>query len=165
MSIGNFFQVNASTWYACYKTNKKPHVIYFALYFHFSISAGRAVYLVYFPSSETLLVLVVNPYQNKDLSPAILERQFREACQALSSKPPPQNDILYKVSGCFHQIKAFLIFSTCMRFHLCFVICTNFRWTMSDMSRMLKRFYNEKLMNTGLHIVFLFSGKRNCVAP
>lgn len=71
-------------------------------YLYHSISAGRAVYLVYFPSSETLLVLVVNPYQNKDLSPAILERQFREACQALSSKPPPQNDILYKVDYVGH---------------------------------------------------------------
>ncbi|KAK9939850.1 hypothetical protein M0R45_016532 [Rubus argutus] len=60
-------------------------------------SEGRAIYAVYFPASRTITVVVVNPYQNKDLSPSFLEKQFREACQALSLELPPRNGIIMKV--------------------------------------------------------------------
>ncbi|KAL6523491.1 hypothetical protein OROGR_017094 [Orobanche gracilis] len=53
-------------------------------YLYHSISEVRGVYLAYFPSSSTVYAVIVNPFQNKHLSPYILEKQFREACQALS---------------------------------------------------------------------------------
>jgi len=65
---------------------------------NFSLSEGRAIYVGYFPASKAITVVVVNPYQNKDLSPTFLERQFHDACQALSIEPPPRNDINFKVS-------------------------------------------------------------------
>lgn len=56
------------------------------------------MYFGYFPSSRTISVVVVNPYQNKELSPSILEKQYREACQAMSIDPPlPQNGSIFKV--------------------------------------------------------------------
>ncbi|XP_020536143.1 DNA polymerase epsilon catalytic subunit A isoform X2 [Jatropha curcas] len=71
-------------------------VSYFYLYH--SISEGRAIFVVYMPILRTVSVVVVNPYQNKDLSPSFLERQFREACHALSVEPPPpRNGIVCKV--------------------------------------------------------------------
>eukprot|EP00268_Persea_americana_P026628 TRINITY_DN2608_c0_g1_i2.p1 TRINITY_DN2608_c0_g1~~TRINITY_DN2608_c0_g1_i2.p1 ORF type:complete len:2201 (+),score=389.42 TRINITY_DN2608_c0_g1_i2:181-6783(+) len=67
-------------------------------YMYHSISEGRAIYVVYFPSSYTIFVLVVNPFQNRELSFSLLEKQFREACQALSVNPPSQgNGITFKV--------------------------------------------------------------------
>ncbi|KAF7823259.1 DNA polymerase epsilon catalytic subunit A-like [Senna tora] len=66
-------------------------------YLYHSISEGRAIYVGYFPASKTISVVVVNPYQNKDLSPNFLERQFRDACQALSLETPPKNGINFKV--------------------------------------------------------------------
>ncbi|XP_062083133.1 DNA polymerase epsilon catalytic subunit A-like isoform X2 [Humulus lupulus] len=66
-------------------------------YLYHSISEGRAIFVVYFPS-RTMSVVVVNPYQNKDLSPSFLEKQFRDACQALSVQPPPpSNEFMFKV--------------------------------------------------------------------
>ncbi|PON38200.1 DNA-directed DNA polymerase [Parasponia andersonii] len=67
-------------------------------YLYHSISEGRAIFVVYFPSSRTIFAVVVNPYQNKDLSPSFLEKQFRDACQALSVQPPPpRNEFIFKV--------------------------------------------------------------------
>ncbi|XP_071932173.1 DNA polymerase epsilon catalytic subunit A-like [Coffea arabica] len=57
-------------------------------YLYHSISEARAIYVGYFPASRLISVLVVNPFQNKELSPQILERLFREACQALSFQHP-----------------------------------------------------------------------------
>ena len=64
----------------------------------FSISEGRALYVGYFPASKAMTVVVVNPYQNKDLSPTFLERQFHDACQALSIEPPPRSSITFRVT-------------------------------------------------------------------
>lgn len=67
-------------------------------YLYHSISEGRAIYIGYFPASRTISVVVVNPYQNKDLLPSFLEKQFREACQTLSVEPPPpRNGVIFKV--------------------------------------------------------------------
>ncbi|GAU25117.1 hypothetical protein TSUD_274060 [Trifolium subterraneum] len=66
-------------------------------YLYHSISEGRAIYVGYFPGSQAITFVVVNPYQNKDLSPIFLERQFRDACRALSIEPPLRNDINFKV--------------------------------------------------------------------
>lgn len=63
-----------------------------------SISEGRAIFIGYFPASRTISVVVVNPYQNRDLSPSILEKQYRDACQALTVQPPPRNGIAFRVS-------------------------------------------------------------------
>ncbi|XP_020214340.1 DNA polymerase epsilon catalytic subunit A isoform X3 [Cajanus cajan] len=71
-------------------------------YFYHSISEGRAIYVAYFPSSKAITVVVVNPYQNKDLSPTFLERQFHDACQASSIEPPLRNDINFKVEYVAH---------------------------------------------------------------
>nr|KAJ0201048.1 hypothetical protein LSAT_V11C600314360 [Lactuca sativa] len=61
-------------------------------YLYHSISEVKGIYLVYFPSSSTIHVVLVNPFQNKDLSPYTLEKQFREACQALSVKSSMSRD-------------------------------------------------------------------------
>ncbi|XP_068311422.1 DNA polymerase epsilon catalytic subunit A-like [Pyrus communis] len=66
-------------------------------YLYQSTSEGRAIYIAYFPASTTIKVVVVNPYQNKDLSPSFLEKLFRDACQAVSVQPPPRNGIIIKV--------------------------------------------------------------------
>ncbi|KAM7522501.1 hypothetical protein LguiA_012403 [Lonicera macranthoides] len=67
-------------------------------YLYHSISEGRAIYVGYFPISRIISVVVVNPFQNKELSSHILEKQFREACQALSTQTPIQRDgISFKV--------------------------------------------------------------------
>ncbi|TQD77364.1 hypothetical protein C1H46_037096 [Malus baccata] len=66
-------------------------------YLYQSTSEGRAIYIAYFPASTTIKVVVVNPYQNKDLSPSFLEKLFRDACQTLSVQPPPRNGVIIKV--------------------------------------------------------------------
>ncbi|KAH7671411.1 DNA polymerase epsilon subunit 1 protein [Dioscorea alata] len=67
-------------------------------YLYHSLSDGRALYAIYFPVSCTVLVVVVNPFQNRELSSSLLERQFREACQGLSNKSPLQeNNTTFKV--------------------------------------------------------------------
>eukprot|EP01018_Ginkgo_biloba_P017404 Gb_06608 [translate_table: standard] len=48
-------------------------------YLYHSASEGRGLYALYTPASNTLLVVVVNPFQNRELSSALLEKQFREA--------------------------------------------------------------------------------------
>ncbi|KAF1884802.1 hypothetical protein Lal_00028689, partial [Lupinus albus] len=71
-------------------------------YLYHSISEGRAIYVGYFPASKAITVVVVNPYQNKDLSPSFLERQFHDGCRALSIEAPPRNDITFKVDYVGH---------------------------------------------------------------
>ncbi|KAE8646908.1 DNA polymerase epsilon catalytic subunit A isoform X1 [Cucumis sativus] len=67
-------------------------------YVYHSISEGRAIFVTFFPSTRSIFVVVVNPYQNKDLSSTFLERQFREASQMLSGESqPPKSGITYKV--------------------------------------------------------------------
>ncbi|KAL5974611.1 hypothetical protein ACLOJK_031281 [Asimina triloba] len=45
-----------------------------------------------------IVVVVVNPFQNKELSPSLLEKQFRDACLALSVEPSSHgNSITCKV--------------------------------------------------------------------
>ncbi|KAL3628020.1 DNA polymerase epsilon catalytic subunit A [Castilleja foliolosa] len=67
-------------------------------YLYHSISDGRAIYVAYFPASSQISVVVVSPFQSKELSPQMLERQFREASQALSFQPSMPNDgITFKV--------------------------------------------------------------------
>lgn len=80
----------------------------------FSISEARAIYVVYFPSSRTIFVVVVNPFQNKELSVQVLERLFREACQALSIQVPiSREEISFKVillvSSCLHAFVLYLL--------------------------------------------------------
>ncbi|GAB4856745.1 hypothetical protein Ancab_014659 [Ancistrocladus abbreviatus] len=73
------------------KTTTECHYLEHSIsffYLYHSISEGRAVYVGYFPTSKMITVVVVNPYQNKELSPSIVEKQYREACQALSIEPP-----------------------------------------------------------------------------
>ncbi|OAY51429.1 DNA polymerase epsilon catalytic subunit A [Manihot esculenta] len=72
-------------------------------YLYHSISEGRAIFVMYLPLLRSLSVVVVNPYQNKDLSPSFLERQFREASHALSIEPPPpRNGVVFKVEYVGH---------------------------------------------------------------
>lgn len=52
--------------------------------------------------------MVVNPFQNKELSPHILEKQFRDACHALSVEPSvPRDGISFTVSQPFRRINLF----------------------------------------------------------
>ncbi|KAL0390635.1 UNVERIFIED_CONTAM: DNA polymerase epsilon catalytic subunit A [Sesamum calycinum] len=62
------------------------------------ISDGRAMYVAYFPASSQISIVVVSPFQSKELSPQMLERQFSEAKQSLSLQPPiPNEGITFKV--------------------------------------------------------------------
>ncbi|KAL2240087.1 UNVERIFIED_CONTAM: DNA polymerase epsilon catalytic subunit A, partial [Sesamum indicum] len=62
------------------------------------ISDGRAMYVAYFHASSQISVVVVSPFQSKELSPQMLERQFSEARQSLSFQPPnPNEGITFKV--------------------------------------------------------------------
>lgn len=55
-------------------------------------------------------MVVVNPHhESESISPYILEKFFREACQALSIEPPARNGISFKASLYF-LIVAFLIY-------------------------------------------------------
>lgn len=72
-------------------------------YLYHSISEARAIYVGYFPSSKTIFVVVVNPFQNKELSVQVLERLFREACQALSIQVPiSREEISFKIEYVGH---------------------------------------------------------------
>ncbi|KAK6138431.1 hypothetical protein DH2020_027841 [Rehmannia glutinosa] len=63
-----------------------------------NISDSRAMYVAYFPASSQIYVVVVSPFQSKELSPQMLERQFREASQALSFQlPMPNEGVTFKV--------------------------------------------------------------------
>ncbi|MCD7471233.1 DNA polymerase epsilon catalytic subunit A [Datura stramonium] len=67
-------------------------------YLYHSVSDGRAIYVGHFPASKMIHVVVVNPFQNKELSPHILERHFYEACQTLSGQPITQKEgVSFKV--------------------------------------------------------------------
>ncbi|GAB2274640.1 DNA polymerase epsilon catalytic subunit A [Dionaea muscipula] len=67
-------------------------------YLYHSISEGRAMFVGFFPASKMISVVVVNPYQNKELSSSIVEKQFREACHALAvESPTPRYSIICKV--------------------------------------------------------------------
>ncbi|CAN4107239.1 unnamed protein product [Withania somnifera] len=69
-----------------------------SFYLYHSMSDVRAIYVGHFPASKMVHVVVVNPFQNKELSPHILERHFYEACQTLSGQPITQKGgISFKV--------------------------------------------------------------------
>lgn len=71
---------------------------YTFFYLYHSICDGRAMYVAYFPASSQVAVVVVSPFQSKELSSQMLDRQFREASQALSLQPPmPNEGITFKV--------------------------------------------------------------------
>ncbi|CAN6479373.1 unnamed protein product [Victoria cruziana] len=64
-------------------------------YLYHSLSEGRGVFVTYIPASSAVSVVVLNPYQNKELSLSLLERQFREACQALTVDPNLQTSSVF----------------------------------------------------------------------
>lgn len=74
---------------------------FFFFFCFFSISDVRAIYIGYFPTSRTVTVVVVSPHQHRELSPSILEKQFREACRTLSTELPPGVRITFKVNFSF----------------------------------------------------------------
>lgn len=56
------------------------------------------MFVAYFPASSQIAAVVVSPFQSKELSSQMLDRQFREANQALSLQTPMDNeDITFKV--------------------------------------------------------------------
>ncbi|KAK4760568.1 hypothetical protein SAY87_005461 [Trapa incisa] len=55
---------------------------------NYFICEGRAIYAGHFPALRTVYVVVVNPFQNRDLTPSYLEKQFRDACQTLDIESP-----------------------------------------------------------------------------
>ncbi|XP_051120943.1 DNA polymerase epsilon catalytic subunit A-like [Andrographis paniculata] len=67
-------------------------------YLYHSFCDSRAMFVAYFPASSQGSVVVASPYQTKELSTQMLERQFYEATQALSYQPPmPNEGITFKV--------------------------------------------------------------------
>ncbi|XP_072950830.1 DNA polymerase epsilon catalytic subunit A-like [Typha angustifolia] len=66
-------------------------------YLYHSLSEGRAIYVIYFPMTSTINAVVVNPFQNKELSSTLLEKQFREACQTMSLDVPLPGTATFRV--------------------------------------------------------------------
>lgn len=66
-------------------------------YLYHSVSDVRAIYVGHFPTSKMIHVVVVNPFQNKELSSHILERHFFEACQTFSGSITQKEGISFKV--------------------------------------------------------------------
>ncbi|XP_068664091.1 DNA polymerase epsilon catalytic subunit A-like isoform X2 [Aristolochia californica] len=67
-------------------------------YLYHSLSDARATYVIYFPASGTVFMVVVSPFQNKEVSPSLLEKLFREACRSLSVEGPTLgNGTIFKV--------------------------------------------------------------------
>ncbi|KAJ3675811.1 hypothetical protein LUZ60_004853 [Juncus effusus] len=56
-------------------------ISFFFLYH--SLSEGRAIYVIYFPTARALNVVVINPFRNRELSTALIDKLFREACLAV----------------------------------------------------------------------------------
>lgn len=75
-----------------------------------SASDGRAVYVLYLSTPGIISVVVVNPFQNKELTSSLLEKQFREACRASPTGNALQDGgISFKVQ--FHvRIPSYLIY-------------------------------------------------------
>ncbi|KAG9455053.1 hypothetical protein H6P81_007957 [Aristolochia fimbriata] len=57
-------------------------------YLYHSVSDGRATYVAYFPASGTIFMVVVNPFQNREVSSSLLEKLFHDACRSLSVNGP-----------------------------------------------------------------------------
>ncbi|XP_057534123.1 DNA polymerase epsilon catalytic subunit A-like [Amaranthus tricolor] len=83
------------------KTTTECHYLDISLpffYLYHSYCEGRAVYGGYFPASNMISFVVVDPHQNKSLNPTNIKRFYHEACQALSGEPPSSQGVLsYKV--------------------------------------------------------------------
>lgn len=75
-----------------------------------SSSDGRAMYVLYLSTPGIISVVVVNPFQNKELTSSLLEKLFREACRASSMGNALQDHgISFKVQ--FHvRIPSYLIY-------------------------------------------------------
>lgn len=91
---------------------------------YYSVSDVRAIYVGHFPTSMMIHVVVVNPFQNRELSPHILERHFYEACQTLSGQKITQKEgISFKVRSLFPQNSinrlALVSFLSCLYFGSC----------------------------------------------
>lgn len=66
---------------------------------YFSCCEGRAVYGGYFPVSNMISFVVVDPHQNRSLNPTNIKRFYHEVCQALSVESSiSQSVISYKAS-------------------------------------------------------------------
>ncbi|XP_047972925.1 DNA polymerase epsilon catalytic subunit A-like isoform X2 [Salvia hispanica] len=71
-------------------------------YLYHSICDSRAIFVAYFPASSQIAAVVVSPFQSKELSSQMLDRQFREASQALSTQTTTNEDIAFKVDYVGH---------------------------------------------------------------
>ncbi|EPS63800.1 hypothetical protein M569_10982, partial [Genlisea aurea] len=72
-------------------------------YLYHSNCDDRAMYVVYFPVSCQISVVVVNPFRTRELSVPMLERQFRDASQASRFQPSVLNEaISFKVNYVSH---------------------------------------------------------------
>ncbi|KAI5066379.1 hypothetical protein GOP47_0019003 [Adiantum capillus-veneris] len=68
------------------------------LYLYHSASDVRGLYALYTPSSSTISIVVVNPFNNKEVSIAQLEKQFRDAAQTSSTSNGLESlDLVFKV--------------------------------------------------------------------
>ncbi|MCO5564216.1 hypothetical protein L7F22_017874 [Adiantum nelumboides] len=79
------------------------------LYLYHSASDVRGLYALYTPSSSTIWILVVNPFNNKEVSISQLEKHFRDAaCKNSTSNGPDSMDLVFKVdyvSNCTEAVR------------------------------------------------------------
>lgn len=84
--------------------------------------------------------MIVNPYQNKDLSPVFLERQYRDACEALSTEAPSKNGIRFKVS---FNTPAILFFYPTVFTSMCY-FQVDYVLHVKDAETMMQRVINDQ---------------------
>lgn len=58
---------------------------------------ARGLYALYTQATGQVLVLVVNPFNNKEVTSTQLERQFRDAVKNAATPPPGISDLTFKV--------------------------------------------------------------------
>jgi hypothetical protein len=107
-----------------------------------SLSEGRAVYVMYFPTSSRIHAVVVNPFRNKELSPAFLEKQFRDACQT----PGPLHENLTFHVRRKDNLNLTLLFSMLSSDSL----ILSFRWTTIHQMMQVANLCKECYLSTGM---------------
>jgi hypothetical protein len=108
-----------------------------------SVSEGRAVYVLYFSTSFTIHAVVVNPFRNKEISTSFLEKQFRDACQALGSVPGNLTFHVWAIS-CYWMHKFYHAVITIWLFD------SLFRWTTKQQLMQVANMCKECYLITGV---------------
>eukprot|EP00250_Pteridium_aquilinum_P003833 c14110_g1_i1 orf=789-5363(-) len=76
------------------------------LYLYHSTSDARGLYALYTPSASILLVIIVNPFNNKEVSIGQLEKHFRDAARSNTTNGRDTLDLVFKVEYVTNNVEA-----------------------------------------------------------